>query len=666
MYTSSSSLQDSHLFNYLSNLTPLNLHNLPHVTETCTEFNFSSPPQVFASPRVCSQREAGFMKRPPYQSRNSSDAGKCFEHGVQGKIFAAIPGVAQPSINLSAVELIPSTRMGIEPCTTSGIVDKFLVDHSNECGTDALDLCSKKAAIMPQFLHSGWSSPDELLADNDGIGEDEETEADETLTSSEEPEDNQASEKSFPNMEIVETASHKPERKNDGRPSNESQDLVFKNVNCFMDDFLFIKSASRKEDDPHFLDWTANEFTSLLSSSKEHGFVECGKEMPLHSSDLDQHGTEDIKPHFAEGRQQGEEQFTPQILPESFHNDQVDDIHYENNGEISLRKVKNRMPHECKESAQQRGMRRRCLRFDTSEAIRKRVGCSSSWNVADVVSIVRSPSGLTKSEILNASNVPSKTPEDHMDEVERPARNSGGTPVTAAAPSGLGLHLNRMGYDVADSCNLNRQLTAKDYLNVKGKNSLPETNLQISSFVNPSKSSLQINLTEQHAMPFVNKRRPLEDVSNSVFNQMNTRQNKKKEAYSVESEGCNRCHCKKSKCLKLYCQCFAAGEYCIGLCSCKDCYNKPEYEDTVLDAKEQIESREPNAFAPKITQFAAESPRNSGENGDRINTLSARHKKGCTCKKSKCLKKYCECYQTGVGCSILCRCEGCENVFGNQ
>lgn len=196
-------------------------------------------------------------------------------------------------------------------------------------------------------------------------------------------------------------------------------------------------------------------------------------------------------------------------------------------------------------------MRRRCLRFDASEAIRKRVGCSGSWNATGVVSIVRSPSGLTESEISNASNVvsnkiscnnqvvnfssnasyilskqPSKTPADHMDEVERPARNSGGTPVTAATPSGIGLHLNRIGYDVADSCNLNRQLTAKDYLNVKGKNLLPETNLQISSFVNPSKSSLQINLTEQHATPFVNKRRPLENVSNSVFNQMNTRQNK--------------------------------------------------------------------------------------------------------------------------------------------
>ncbi|KAE8726261.1 putative G-type lectin S-receptor-like serine/threonine-protein kinase [Hibiscus syriacus] len=31
-----------------------------------------------------------------------------------------------------------------------------------------------------------------------------------------------------------------------------------------------------------------------------------------------------------------------------------------------------------------------------------------------------------------------------------------------------------------------------------------------------------------------------------------------------------------------------------------------------------------------------------------------------------CLKKYCECYQANVGCSIGCRCEGCRNVYGKK
>lgn len=59
-----------------------------------------------------------------------------------------------------------------------------------------------------------------------------------------------------------------------------------------------------------------------------------------------------------------------------------------------------------------------------------------------------------------------------------------------------------------------------------------------------------------------------------------------------------------------YCECFAAGVYCLDSCACENCYNKPEFEDTVLDTRQQIESRNPLAFAPKVVKHATDSPVN--------------------------------------------------------
>ncbi|XP_063855114.1 protein lin-54 homolog [Scylla paramamosain] len=59
------------------------------------------------------------------------------------------------------------------------------------------------------------------------------------------------------------------------------------------------------------------------------------------------------------------------------------------------------------------------------------------------------------------------------------------------------------------------------------------------------------------------------------------------------------CNCTKSQCLKLYCDCFANGEFCNN-CNCANCFNNLNHKEDRQKAIKTCLDRNPQAFRPKI------------------------------------------------------------------
>lgn len=122
----------------------------------------------------------------------------------------------------------------------------------------------------------------------------------------------------------------------------------------------------------------------------------------------------------------------------------------------------------------------------------------------------------------------------------------------------------------------------------------------------------------------------------SIESSSKTEEDKKKLESDLVLLGKKRfCTCLKSRCIKRYCDCYSHGEKCNSkVCNCINCHNK-KFSNT-----------------------------NSNNNNiiNENNKIDIKLGTCCSCQKSGCSKKYCECYTNGQKCNSCCTCVGCCNI----
>ncbi|XP_021828730.1 CRC domain-containing protein TSO1-like isoform X2 [Prunus avium] len=623
-------VQDSPVFSYINNLSPIQPVKASHLAQGFPVLN--SPPLVFTSPRINSHRDTSFLKRPQYQPLSSAEKPKTQDEAKKFLDDPVDPKITQLHMRLITDSQDRETKIRVESqqCSSSEGVDEYLADPSEvDCvdSTQSASPCLKQSNNVPETFTG--SKETTLYDKKHNTGTDLGTEA------------KAPSEQAKEDLEGKQTFDAKPvkiiEQSDGDLPYDECPNI---------ESGLSIDNAYKREYRQH-----------------------------LHDQDRG-------------GKHQDDCDHTPQSPPGRLQIVQVYENSAENVGAISKGMIGNMILHAPKARSEQGGMHRRCLQFEEAPP------CATGERDCSLSSIQEVnnselPSGTGESKLVKLSYADLKATSKRQMGTSLPPRYGGNSPSTVPKPSGIGLHLN----SIVNAAPLVRGTTrsiklADHYIGVQVMKSasvmsshLPdnvrsrsislnmvekdsagpedrdesETSITASSAVPQSPHTV---VFEHHGPTHEKRGFDAENVDDyEECKQSSPKKKRKKTSSTKDSDGTKRCNCKKTKCLKLYCDCFAAGVYCAESCACQGCFNITDYEDTVLETRQHIESRNPLAFAPKIVQHEEEI---------QFTPSSARHKRGCNCKKSMCLKKYCECYQANVGCSSGCRCDGCKNVYGRK
>ncbi|XP_061354501.1 protein tesmin/TSO1-like CXC 2 [Gastrolobium bilobum] len=586
-----SQFEDSPVFNYINNLSPIKPVKSVHITQTFNSLSYSSPPSVFTSPHVSCLKESRFQRR----------------HNPLG--------TSKPKVSSEDVNKVYSSDQALADSTHAHHYSSELQENTDQgisVGDTSIELSSehtKFSVELPQALKYNCGNP----------GYDPPLCADEVNSLLELP------------AEAASDVAHvqegcKTDSVEDGvhvrgicqaEPKSEGPDCDWDSLIPDATDLLIFNSPNEAEALKGLLQKPRSDFMFLLPQST----INNGQKMQVVDAvasgsehEIEDHCSEQIAATDADHTQ---ENLANIALMTSNPNEKTDD----------------ELVSVMRGGGGGGGTLRRCLDFEMARVRTKNTDENSNTG-----------SNASQSDERNATN------EKHL----LPTKRNGNS--QRCILPGIGLHLNAL-------ANL------KDYKGMNNEKLSSGRQLSLPS----STSSLHLSISQEHQhlslvsvsserdlVPSDNGVQPAEDCSQGSaymagedFNQNSPKKKRRKS----ETGGCKHCNCKKSKCLKLYCECFAAGVYCIEPCNCQDCFNKPINEDTVVQTRKQIESRNPIAFTPKVIET---------EDEPNKTPASARHKRGCNCKKSSCLKKYCECYQGGVGCSISCRCEGCKNAYGRK